>query len=190
MAQGLAPDVVVRILAAALLPVWIAAGPGPGASHSAPWRITIAPPEEPGEPLLVSGIVYASDGATPLPGITLDLHHTDARGYYSRGWIKPRLRGRLTTDSLGRYEFRTSKPAPYPGRRNPAHIHVRASGAGVPEQYPDDFWFEGDPFLSEDAISRAKAQGSFSPICRLTRDAAGVLHCRRDIRVQTASAAR
>ncbi|HYE16063.1 MAG TPA: hypothetical protein VD968_16610, partial [Pyrinomonadaceae bacterium] len=38
---------------------------------------------EPGEPLVVSGRIFAPDGKTPVEGVTLYVYHTDARGLYS-----------------------------------------------------------------------------------------------------------
>lgn len=208
MAKSLAPDLVVTerkmgvhgllpcrwlsgILFPGLLFVLGLAARGPedrGPVEEEPWRITIAPASEPGERLVVSGTVYGPDGRTPAAGVTLDLHHTDARGYYSADGKKesePRLRGRLRTSSKGEYEFQTIKPASYPGGGNPAHIHVKASAGGFPEQWPDEFRFEGDPFIRREAAARAATQGTFSPICRLTRDESGVLRCVRNIRLKS-----
>lgn len=163
-----------------------ASGDRPGEALS-PGRIVIAGPDEPGEPLIVAGTVYGPDGRTPAPGVILDIHHTDARGYYSRDGKteqKPRLTGRLQTDSAGRYEFRTIKPGPYPGGGNPAHIHVKASGGGFPEQHPHEYWFQGDPSLTARILSPFLGKGAFSPVCPKRADETGVLRCRRDFRLK------
>ncbi len=188
VAQSLAPAVGMKAVLLAALSALLAAAVGDQVRDTAPWRIIIAPPEEPGEPLVVTGTVYGPDGSTPAPGVTLRLHHTDARGYYSedgKNEQEPRLHGRLTTDARGRYEFRTIKPAPYPGGRNPAHIHVRTSGGGFPEQWPHEFWFEGDRALTARLLSPFYRKGPFSPVCPSRKDGTGVIRCTRDIRLKS-----
>ena len=49
------------------------------------WSTRIAGPDEPGEPLTVSGVVYRPDGRTPAGGVILYLYHTNARGVLARG---------------------------------------------------------------------------------------------------------
>lgn len=152
-----------------------------------PWKIVIVSDDEPGEPLIVSGIVYGPDGRTSLKGMIVEVHHTDARGYYSRDGKdekNPRLRGRMRTNAEGRYEFRTIKPAPYPGQRNPAHIHIKISGPGYPNPRVPELWFEGDPFIPPDMAARFAKDRAFSPIRPLTRDKSGVLRCVYNIRLQ------
>jgi protocatechuate 3,4-dioxygenase, beta subunit len=111
----------------------------------------IAPEGEPGTPLTVLGTVVGEDGKTPLAGVVVYAYHTDDSGHYRNdatvdGEGSPRLRGWAKTDSRGHFEFATIKPAPYPDRDVPAHIHVHAWGAGYPRQ-----WFQvefaGDPLL-------------------------------------------
>ncbi|HEV2705395.1 MAG TPA: hypothetical protein VGV59_05695 [Pyrinomonadaceae bacterium] len=155
------------------------------------WRTTITGKDEPGEPLIVSGRIFDADGRTPLSGITLYVYHTDARGKYSdqpydgRGTPPtPRLRGWMRTDASGRYEFTTIKPAAYANRTNPAHIHSSASGAGYRERWIDEFWFAGDPLLTEAMRARHEGSGSFSPIMLIRRDGNGLLRCTRDIRLE------
>ena len=155
----------------------------------ATWKTLIVSKEEPGEPLIVSGRIYADDGKTPLEGICLYVYHTDASGHYSAqdGNGQPpvaRLRAWMRTDAAGRYEFRTIKPAPYPRRTIPAHIHASAAGAGYAERWIDDFCFDGDRFITDEMRAKYAGLGSFTPIMSLTRDGAGVLHVTRDIRLQ------
>jgi protocatechuate 3,4-dioxygenase beta subunit len=55
-----------------------------------------ASPEEPGEPMVLSGAVCGADGRTSLEGGRLYLYHTDAQGYYLRprnDRHRPRSRG-------------------------------------------------------------------------------------------------
>src|SRR5438477_11474786 len=57
----------------------------------------------------------------------------------------------LTTDSEGRYRFKTIKPAAYPAgpnRMRPAHIHFQVSGRQ--DRLVTQMYFEGDPYLEPD----------------------------------------
>ncbi|WAL64686.1 catechol 1,2-dioxygenase [Amycolatopsis cynarae] len=86
-------------------------------------------PDEPGEPLIVSGTVRSTTGE-PLPGAVLDIWQIDANNVYSGltgadfgiGGIEPdisndatgiptyNLRARVLADGDGHYEFRTVMP--------------------------------------------------------------------------------
>jgi catechol 1,2-dioxygenase len=82
-------------------------------------------PDEPGEPLIVSGIVRTTTG-DPLPEAALEIWQIDANNVYSgmdtsdfeplnipndsTGIPVDNLRARIIADSEGRYEFRTVMP--------------------------------------------------------------------------------
>jgi len=113
----------------------------------------IATANEPGEPLMIEGTVVDDDTKAPVAGVVVYAYHTDSTGHYRNDgaseWSAentPRLRGWVKTDSHGQFEWQTIRPAPYPNRDVPAHIHVTAWGAGYPVQ-----WFQvefaGDPLL-------------------------------------------
>jgi protocatechuate 3,4-dioxygenase beta subunit len=157
------------------------------------WKTVIVSDNEPGEPLIVSGTIYAPDRRTPMDGITLSVYQTDATGRYSTQSgtggdnRNTRLHGSMRTNAEGRYEFRTIKPAPYPGGNNPAHIHAFVSGPGYPEYWIDEYLFEGDPFITEGAHKKFTGVGTFSSILKLTRGGDGVLRGVRDIKVERCS---
>ncbi|HSR49372.1 MAG TPA: hypothetical protein VLV83_01010 [Acidobacteriota bacterium] len=149
------------------------------------WSIVIPPKEEPGQPMVVEGQVFAEDGETPLQGVTVHVYHTDVEGYYSPGGrneSQHRLNGTMVTDAEGRYRFKTIRPAPYPGGEIPAHVHYVISGPGIARQ-TFELNFADDSILSESQRRRWTQQGTFSRVRPAERDASGVLHVRRDIRL-------
>ena len=79
-------------------------------------------------------------GATPIPAIPI-------------APLDPNFEGSavLTTDSEGRYRFKTIKPAAYPAgpnRMRPAHIHFQVSGRQ--DKIVTQMYFEGDPYNKTD----------------------------------------
>jgi len=108
------------------------------------------------KPLGINGIVYKADGKTPAPGVVLYLYHTDETGHYpkkgdEKGWAKRHgyIRGWIRTNEKGEYKFVTLRPASYPERPEPAHIHITVKEPGINEYYIDEFLFSDDPLLTE-----------------------------------------
>ncbi len=157
------------------------------AEKNAPSKLTITTKEEPGERLVVSGVVYASDGKTPVANASVYVYHTDANGRYTPGAKddnrNPRLRGYLRTDAHGRYEYSTIKPAPYPGDGPPAHIHYHVNAPGYQERV-FEIVFEGDPKISADIRARAAQEDSGFSLRKLTRAAAGNWRCTQDVKLR------
>lgn len=141
-------------------------------------HIKIAAATEPGQRIVVSGRVLDTSGH-PVPNVIIRAYHTDARGLYRAdnkmysASAPPRLQGFLRTDANGAYEIDTIRPAPYPNRTIPAHIHF--------ELRPPDgaresaiLYFYDDPLLTSE--QRAKQPQA---ICRLA-PVNGALRCTRD----------
>ena len=148
-------------------------------------HISIASADEPGERLVMTGTIFQSDGRTPAEGVVLYVYHTDNTGYYSKDDdpYNPRLRGWMKTGADGKYEFDTIKPAPYPRRDTPAHIHAQIYSERIPEHSIDEYLFEGDPLLNDKQSKLLTGRGGPGAIVKLTRDTNGVLHGVRDIRL-------
>jgi protocatechuate 3,4-dioxygenase beta subunit len=150
------------------------------------WRTTIPGKGEPGEPMEMSGVIYQKDGRTPARGVILYVYHTDATGHYSPapgqtlGRRHGRLRGWMTTDPRGRYEFRTIRPAPYPSGDNPAHVHVVVKEPDKNEYYLDEYVFADDPLLTAERRGKLENRGG-SGIVAVSRNQDGVWTGRRDI---------
>lgn len=150
------------------------------------WKTVITSKDEPGEPLIVSGTVYKPDGKTPVAGITIYVYHTDAEGYYRKGSnssSNPRLHGTMITNAEGKYEYRTIKPAAYPGGGNPAHVHYVISGKGYSKQY-DELQFEGDRWLKNPHLSALQRADTFLSVRPLTKDKDGVWRVVKDIKLE------
>jgi protocatechuate 3,4-dioxygenase beta subunit len=150
---------------------------------------TLVSENELGERLIITGTVFKADRKTPCPDFILYLYQTDATGVYNttdHNWERPRIRGWIKTDKEGKYEIRTIKPESYPRGRNPAHIHVIVKVSGQKPNWIDNFLFDGDPYLSEQDNNLPAQQGDFSPVMKATKDKDGVLHCKRDIVINSA----
>ncbi len=148
---------------------------------------------EPGERLIFSGTVISTDGS-PLAGALLDVWQATAAGEYSN--FHPNvpdgnLRGRLTTDAAGRFEFETIVPAPYEipntgatgkllgalGRHcfRPGHIHFKVSHPAA-RRLTTQVYFDGDPWIDSDVVGAVKD----SLITRLVRDRGATTRCSYD----------
>ena len=181
-----------RTFAAALLAggFWLLVPPDAHAQRERParpaqmsWQARATPGGEPGDPLVVSGVVYGADGTTPQPGVVLYAYQTDARGLYTPDGQPgvPRLHAWMRTDERGRYELRTIRPASYPGQTIAAHIHMVVNADG--REQMTGIEFDDDPLLTA-AERRRAGSGPFSTLCRAEREASGARRCTIDLRVK------
>jgi protocatechuate 3,4-dioxygenase beta subunit len=150
------------------------------------WKTTLTAATEPGEPLIIRGTIFKKDGKTPAPGIILYVYQTDAKGLYSpladqkNGKKHGHLRGWMKTNDQGQYEFKTIRPASYPGSRIPQHIHPIIKEPGLSIYWIDDFLFSDDPFLNDQEKSNLQNRGG-SGILTLKKDSNGVWLGERNI---------
>jgi protocatechuate 3,4-dioxygenase beta subunit len=143
-----------------------------------PSHLIIAPPGEPGVRIVVSGRVLDASGR-PVPHVDIRAYHTDARGLYRADnkmysdSAPPRLQGTLRTADDGSYVIETIRPAPYPNRTLPAHIHFELRPPSGPHEYAI-LYFADDPLLTREQRTKQP-----QAICHLV-PVKGVLHCTRD----------
>lgn len=131
--------------------------------------MTIADSAEAGKRMVISGVVYKSDGKTPYPNVIIYAYHTDNTGHYSKRGDETgvqkwhgRLHGWCKTNDKGEYEIHSIRPAAYPSGGIPAHIHsaIREPNEKEP-YYINDFVFSDDKFVTEKYIaSQSEAGGS------------------------------
>lgn len=164
---------------------WCGAGEAPATGLTS--EMVLAGPDEPGERLLVTGTVFASDGETPVPGALVYAYHTDLTGRYTKrgdetgnGQRHGRLRGWLVTDERGRYRIDTIRPGGYPGSSEPAHIHMTVQPPDEEERWIDSVEFADDPRLTEAHRARLDGRGG-SGIVEPVRGEDGVWRATRDV---------
>ncbi|OOG70665.1 intradiol ring-cleavage dioxygenase [Algoriphagus sp. A40] len=136
--------------------------------------------------LKLTGTVFQQDGKTPAKDVILYIYHTDPTGIYPKkgnetGWAKRHgyLRGWVKTDQSGHYAFYTFRPAAYPDRSDPEHIHLTVKESDKNEYYLDDFVFGNDPILTDKKrklLSNRGGSGIGNP-----QPESGMLTFRRDI---------
>jgi protocatechuate 3,4-dioxygenase beta subunit len=139
---------------------------------------------EPGEPMIIEGTIYKKDGKTPAPNVVLYVYHTDARGYYSnlpgqKEVVHGHLRGWMKTGPTGKYKFTSIRPAPYPDRKSPAHIHPLVKEEGMTLYWIDEYVFDDDPLVTSEVRRHEKKRGGSGIIHLSKKD--GVWYGARDI---------
>lgn len=142
---------------------------------------------EPGPKLKVTGTIFRKDGKTPAKDVILYIYHTDQKGEYPKkgtetGWGKRHgyIRGWIKTNADGKYTFYTLRPAAYPGRQNPEHIHPIIKEPGVKEYWIDEYLFEDDPILSAHERDRQPGRGG-KGIIKTSKEENGMQIAYRDI---------
>ncbi len=98
-------------------------GGGPYYKPDSPFRQYLAPTENVGQKLIVTGKVLKNDCQTPFPGTTLDIWQANESGSYQDEWY----RGRVRVLADGNYIFETVIPLGYGEGTTyrPPHIHFK-----------------------------------------------------------------
>jgi len=117
---------------------------GPFYKTNPPTRTKIAADSEPGERLLLSGIVKNTD-CMPVENAIVDLWQANSAGVYDSS-SNYNLRGQTISDAIGAYSFDTILPGVYSGR--PKHLHVKVSKGNF--NITTQLYFEGDSLIASD----------------------------------------
>jgi len=146
--------------------------------HTRRATTVLTPPNETGEPMIVSGAVRDETG-TPIAGALIYVFHADVKGFYTpdraMDEAHARLFGYMKTGSDGRYEFRTIRPGGYPQAPIPQHIHMIVTAAGYRDhkcRSTCQLVFADDLRMTPEWHEWAKKDGN--PVLSVTRDKDGV----------------
>ena len=158
-----------------------------GLPDAPPTLARLAPDDEPGERLQLTGRVIDAQGR-PHRGVVVYAHQTNRQGVYPGEGANGddgihqhgRLRGWAASDADGRYTFLTIRPGSYPRSTMPQHIHLYVIETGCALYYIDDVLFRDDPHLTASAARKADKGRGGSGIVTPMRTADGWL-ARRDI---------
>lgn len=133
--------------------------------------------EQAGVKIKVHGTIYNNDGKTPAPNVILYAYHTNQEGVYppgegAQGWARRHgyLRAWAKTDEQGQYAFFTLKPAPYPNRPDPAHIHYTILEPNGKYYWLESCYFAGDPRLTEKDIHPDAPRGGTPGVLHLKKE--------------------
>ncbi len=131
-----------------------------------PSHLKLAPVNEPGVPMRVSGRVLGGAGRVRA-GVVIYAYQTDHAGIYPRlaqrlgreTMRHGRLRGWVRSDAQGRYVIDTIRPGSYPGEDIAEHIHMHVIEPGCFTYYIDDLMFLDDPKLSAEERRQSRGTG-------------------------------
>lgn len=116
--------------------------------------------------LKITGTVYKKDGSTPAENVILYIYHTNRKGIYEtkgdeEGWARQHgfIRGWIKTGKDGKYTFYSFRPASYPNRQEPEHIHITVKEPGKNEYYIDAYFFNDDSLLTNSERDKMNNRG-------------------------------
>ena len=137
------------------------------APATAPASLTIAAANEPGARLRIRGRIVDQSGKA-VPGASLYVFQTDARGYYApdnaRAEHDARIHGYLRTDQKGEFEVATIRPGHYPNSTLVQHVHFFVNAPDAAEKV-FEVVFTDDAKLTDQIRNDAKRPDSFYTLC-------------------------
>ena len=136
--------------------------------------------------LKVTGTIFKAESTTPAAGVILHIYHTNQKGIYptrgdEKGWARRHgyIRGWMKTGTDGKYTFYTLKPASYPSRTAPAHIHPIILEADGRYYWISEYLFDYDPLVTSEVRSQDRDRGGKGIV--MLRKEGELLIAKRDI---------
>lgn len=133
--------------------------------------------KEGNQKLKLTGKVFQLDGKTPAPNVIIYYWHTDDNGLYLPNEQSPskakehgKLRGWVKSDKDGNYTIKTSRPAAYPNKEVPQHIHLSIKEPDIQNEYYADLYFDDDPLYLKHKKKYKKLDRAGTEIIRILLD--------------------
>lgn len=142
-------------------------------------NLRIAPEDEPGAPMVITGQAWVGKGRAPLSATRMIVYHMNAEGRYARdgsGYPGAYLCGVLETDAEGRYRIETIRPGAGARGERFAHVHFEITTPWG-QRVHDAFGIEGE-------IPGLPAGESWEEIRPAIRDDQGTYHVHKDFWVR------
>jgi protocatechuate 3,4-dioxygenase beta subunit len=130
-------------------------------------EVQLAPPGEPGEALVVTGVLVRADDRTPVAHHRFRVYQATSRGDYEAADPEDERTARLAadvrTDASGRFAIRTIMPGRYGNPLGDPHLHIDVSDA---EPAMHSVYFEGHVGDSTAQWTKTTEQGHIIPVAR------------------------
>lgn len=122
--------------------------------------------DEPGIPFVVHGQIFKPNGHEVAKNTLIHLYHRDHAGFdfgiNDKELSTWRLQGWAKTNSEGKFEFYTIRPAPDHIGREGGHLHFTVVSEEFGKQWLHKIHFLDDPKISDKEKQLSAAQGQFS----------------------------
>lgn len=137
----------------------------------------IASEDEPGRPFIIRGMVVTPEGEA-AQGVIVHAYHRDQDGVEFESLDNPpsawKLHGWAQTDSAGRFEFHTIRPAADNMGREAGHIHFTLLSEQYGRQWAPKVFLAEDPLVSADDRKRSEQAGDFGSVRETKINASGI----------------
>ena len=122
--------------------------------------------EEPGIPFVIIGQIFKPDGRTKAKSVLIHIYHRDHEGFdfgqndnFLTTW---RLQGWAKTNTEGKFEFRTIRPAPDHLGREGSHIHFTIVSEDFGNQWAPKIHFLDDASIADKEKKESEEAGQFA----------------------------
>lgn len=142
-------------------------GQGPFYTSNAPviQNSLLAPVNEPGTRIVISGRIMNLDCTEAIGNAEIDIWHADDAGQYDNSGYH--LRGKTFTNAQGFYSFETIWPGKYlnGSQFRPSHIHFKITANGF-STLTTQLYFTGDTSIPNDAAASVTS-GTYDATARI-----------------------